>query len=339
VVKALRRADSDESAASTKPKVLLVDDHPDILKSTSRLLSFDFDVVGMATDARQAIDAAQRLDPDLIALDITMPGRDGFEIAQDLIQIGSRARIVFLTMHESDDYVAEGFRSGGRGYVLKTRLHLDLTNALQRVLAGQMFLPSLGSLFAIDHNVTGHLVMFHDDDRAFVDGVSGFISASLRRGDVVSLVTSSPIRAGVAERLRAYGWDAGEAGEDGRYHASDAAESLSSIMRNGRPDAERLRHFVAEIERTRVQGPSEAESRLTVVGDMSAHLLAAGNSQAALEVERLWDSLTRTLPFLTICCYPMSPFDGLDGRLFPQLCGEHFAVAHAPEGGSRSLRM
>ena len=110
----------------------------------------------------------------------------------------SRARIVFLTMHESDDYVAEGFRSGGRGYVLKTRLHLDLTNALQRVLAGQMFLPSLGALFAIDHDVTGHVVMFHDDDRAFVDGVSGFISASLRRGDVVSLVTTSPIRAGVA---------------------------------------------------------------------------------------------------------------------------------------------
>ena len=286
-MKSPRRADSDESAARPKPKVLLVDDHPDILKSTSRLLSFDFDVVGVATDARQAIDAAQRLDPDLIALDITMPGRDGFQTAQDLVQVGSRARIVFLTMHESDDYVAEGFRSGGRGYVLKTRLHLDLTNALQRVLAGQMFLPSLGALFAIDHNVTGHVVMFHDDDRAFVDGVSGFISASLRRGDVVSLVTSSPIRAGVAERLRAYGWDAGEAGDYGRYHASDAAESLSSIMRNGRPDAERLRHFVAEIERTRVQGPGEAESRLTVVGDMSAHLLAAGNSQAALEVEHL----------------------------------------------------
>jgi len=72
---------------------------------------------------------------------------------------------------------------------------------------------------------------------------------------------------------------------------------------------------------------------------MAAHLLAAGNSQAALEVEHLWDNLTRTLPFLTICCYAMSPFDSLDGRLFPQLCGEHFAVAHAPECGSRSLRM
>ncbi len=86
-------------------------------------------------------------------------------------------------------------------------------------------------------------------------------------------------------------------------------------------------------------GPRGAESRLTFVGDMSAHLLAEGNSQAAMEVEHIWNDLTRTLRFLTICCYPTSPFDSVDGRMFPQLCNEHFAVAHAPEGGSRSLRM
>ena len=148
------------------------------MKSTSRLLSFDFDVVGTASDGYQAVEAAQRLDPDLIALDITMPGRDGFQTAQDLVQIGTRARIVFLTMHESDDYVAEGFRSGGRGYVLKTRLHLDLANALQRVLAGQLFVPSLGSLFAIDAEFTGHVVLFHENDRGFVDGVSGLLNGS-----------------------------------------------------------------------------------------------------------------------------------------------------------------
>ncbi len=192
VVKSPPRADFDGTAPSIKPKVLLVDDHPDILRSTSRLLSFDFDVVGTASDGLSAVAAAQRLDPDLIALDISMPGRDGFQTAQDLVQIGSRAGIVFLTMHESNDYVAEGFRSGGRGYVLKTRLHLDLANALQRVLAGQLFLPSLESLFAIDNNMTGHVVMFHDDDQSFVDGVSGFIGAALHRGDVVSLVTAAP---------------------------------------------------------------------------------------------------------------------------------------------------
>ena len=338
-MKSPRRADSDGTAPPTKPKVLLVDDHPDILKSTSRLLSFDFDVVGTASDGLSAVEAARRLDPDLIALDISMPGRDGFQTAQDLVQSGSRARIVFLTMHESNDYVAEGFRSGGRGYVLKTRLHLDLTNALQRVLAGQMFLPSLESLFAIDNNVTGHVVMFHDDDQAFIDGVSGFIGASLQRGDVVSLVTTAPVRAGVGERLRTYGWDAGDTGQFGHYRAVDAADALSSIMRNGRPDADRMREVIAEIERTRVMGPRGAESRLTFVGDMSSHLLAEGNGQAAMEVEHAWSDLTRTLRFLTICCYPTSPFDSVDGRVFPQLCNEHFAVAHAPEGGSRSLRM
>ena len=93
-----QRDESDGSAPHSKPKVLLVDDHPDILKSTSRLLSFDFEIVGTASDGYQAVDAAQRLDPDVIALDITMPGRDGFETAQQLVQIGTRARIVFLTM-------------------------------------------------------------------------------------------------------------------------------------------------------------------------------------------------------------------------------------------------
>ena len=74
------------AAPPAKPKVLLVDDHPDILKSRLRLLSFDFDIVGIATDGRQALEAAQRLDPDIIVLDITMPGRDGFQTAQDLVQ-------------------------------------------------------------------------------------------------------------------------------------------------------------------------------------------------------------------------------------------------------------
>jgi hypothetical protein len=217
--------------------------------------------------------------------------------------------------------------------VLKTRLHLDLANAMRRVLAGQLFLPSLTSLFAIDRKATGHAVLFHDDDQGYIDGVSALLNASLRRGDVASLVTTSRIRAGVAERLRAYGWDAGETGEFGQYHATDALAALSSIMRNGRPDADLLRALVADVERTRVMGPRGADSRLTFVGDVSSHLLAEGNSQAAFEVEHLWTELTRALPILTVCSYPMSPFESADGEVFPRLCNEHFAVAHAPEGG------
>jgi CheY-like chemotaxis protein len=309
------------------------------LKSTSRLLSFDFDVVGTASDGLQAIEAAQRLDPDLIALDITMPGRDGFQTAQDLVQMGTRARIVFLTMHEADDYVAEAFRSGGRGYVLKTRLHLDLTRALQRVLAGQLYVPSIGSLLAIDENITGHAVLYRDDDRGFVDSISGLLSTSLRRRDVVAVASTQPIRAGIARRLRADGWNVGESGEFGHYRAIDAAAALASVMRNGHPDADLMRELVGGLERTRAMGPRGAESRLTFAGEIAAQLVAEGNVEGALEMEHIWNDLTSPLPFLTICSYPMSPLDGADERVFPHLCAEHFAVAHTPESASRSLRM
>src|SRR4030095_1988823 len=158
-----------------KPKIVLVDDHPEVLKSLCRMLSLDFHVAGAATAGYQAIDVCERCDPDVVLLDITMPGRDGFQTARELTQRGSRARIVFLTMHESEEFVAEAFRSGGRGYVLKTRLHVDLISAVQRVFAGQLFVPSLRSLLAIDESQTGHVLQFHADEPAFVDSVSSFL--------------------------------------------------------------------------------------------------------------------------------------------------------------------
>jgi CheY-like chemotaxis protein len=335
-VKFPRRDNSEGTTIPAKPKVLLVDDHPDILKSTSRLLSFDFEIVGTASDGYQAVEAAQHLEPDLIALDITMPGRDGFQTAQELVQLGTRAGIVFLTMHESDDYVAEGFRSGGRGYVLKTRLHLDLAIALRRVLSGQLFAPSLKALLAIDPDFTGHVVHFHEDDRGFVEGVSGLTAAALRRGDAVSLVTKPHLRAGVAQRLRTLGFNAGESGQFGAYTAIDSASALAPILRNGQLDIDRLRELIAETDRGRTNGSRGSDSILTFVGDTSTHLLKV-NPQLAVELEQAWNDVTRSLRFLTVCCYPTTRFDGADAELFPRLCAEHLAVSHLTEGGTGSL--
>lgn len=335
-MKFLPRDESDGSAPYSKPKVLLVDDHPDILKSTSRLLSFDFEIVGTSSDGYQAVEAAQRLDPDLIALDITMPGRDGFETAQELVRMGTRARIVFLTMHESDDYVSEAFRSGGRGYVLKTRLHLDLANALRRVLSGQLFVPSLGSLFALDHDFMGHVAHFHEDDRGVVDEVSGFIAAALRRGDAVSLVTRPAIRAGVAQRLRTFGWNVGESGDHGAYRAMDSGTALELILRGEQLDIDRMRALVAETDRTRMKGSRGADSILTFVGDISTHLLDV-NPQMAVELEQAWNEVTKSLRFLTVCCYSTPWFDNADAQMFPRFCAEHLAIAHLAENPTRSL--
>ena len=296
------------------------------------------DVVAAVTNAREALVAAQRFTPDVVVLDITMPGRDGFQIAEDLEAQGSRARVVFLTMHESSEFVAQAFRSGGRGYVLKTRLHLDLISALERVHAGQQFLPSIKSVLALDDPTTSHVVQFHLDDDALVESVAGLINLSLRRGDAASVIFVEPIRAGIARRLRELGWNAGESGIHGRFRAADPADSLAFVMRDGRPDADRIRQLVAQLDQWRESLTGDANTPLTIAGAISEQLILKGDASSAIEVEAQWTALTRDLPFRTVCCYSMESFtDSAPPNLIPRVCAEHFAVAHAQGGTQRPL--
>jgi len=329
---------SSRATGAAKPRVLLVDDHPDILRAVSRLLAFDFEVVGTAADAPQALDASRRADPDVVVLDITMPGRDGFQIAQDLKRRGSRARIVFLSMHEADEFVAQAFQSGGLGYVLKTRVHTDLVNGVKRVLAGQLSVPSLKSLFVINDHPAGHAVQFYAEHEAWVEGVSSFLNTALRRGDAVAVVLPGPVRASLAKRLKSSGWSVGESGTHGPYRAVDTVDAVSGSMRDGCLDVGRVAEMVAELDRFRVatRGP---QSRLTVVGDIAGQLFLSGYSAAGLQLERVWSDLTCNLPFLTACCYSETCFsEGTHTDLFPHLCEGHYAVAHSPDDGVRPLR-
>src|SRR5678816_1271123 len=110
-----------------KPRVFLVDDHRGVLNRVSALLAHECDVVGTATDGRQALDAVRALDPDAIVLDINMPGLNGFQTMQALEQAQSRTPVVFLSLIDADEEIREAFRRGGRGYVVKTRMADDLS--------------------------------------------------------------------------------------------------------------------------------------------------------------------------------------------------------------------
>jgi len=152
----------------------------------------------------------------------------------------------------------------------------------------------------------------------------------------VSLVTKPHLRAGVAQRLHALGWNAGESGRFGAYTAIDSGSALAPILRNGQIDIDRMRELIAETDRSRTNGSRGVDSILTFVGDVSTHLLDV-DPQLTVELEQAWNEITRSLRFLTVCCYPTPRFDGADAQLFPPLCAEHLAVTHLSEGGTRSL--
>lgn len=315
-----------------KPKVLLVDDHPSLLTSVSRLLAFDFEVVGAAGDGRQALDASEQVDPDVIVLDVTMPGLDGFETARELKRRGTRAAILYLTMQQSEEFVAEGFRSGGNGYVLKTRLHADLMHAMDHVLAGQAFLPSLNSLLAVRDGRAGHAAQFYADERTLIDGMGEFLHLALRRGDTVGVIFPEPIRVGLVERLRAHGWNVSDSGRQGRFFALDSETALASILRNGNVDPGRVAEVVDDMERLRTATAEGPDRRLTVVGQLAIPLLARGDAEGALATERLWNERTRWLPFLTVCPYPMTCFpDRMNADVFRDTCAEHWGVTYTPD--------
>ena len=120
-------------------RVLLADDHVPILAQTMNLLADEFEIVGSVGNGLDLIDASARLDPDVVVLDITMPGCDGIDAARQLKSAGCRAQLVFLTVHEDPDYVRAALDAGGVAYVAKARLASDLVPAIHAALAGQHF--------------------------------------------------------------------------------------------------------------------------------------------------------------------------------------------------------
>jgi DNA-binding NarL/FixJ family response regulator len=125
-------------------RILLADDHPDMLGVVARLLSRSFDVVGMVGDGESLVAIAAELQPDVLVVDISMPLLTGIEAAQKLKERGNPARIVFLTVHDDPDFVRASLATGAFGYVVKPRVATDLIPAIQEALAGRIFIsPSV----------------------------------------------------------------------------------------------------------------------------------------------------------------------------------------------------
>ena len=102
-----------------KPRVLLADDHSAFLEAASHLLDAAYDVVGLASDGRQALEMARHLRPDVVVLDVSMPELNGFQTLEHLRRDLPDTRVIFCTLHDMDGMVAAALDAGAHGYVLK----------------------------------------------------------------------------------------------------------------------------------------------------------------------------------------------------------------------------
>lgn len=127
----------------TKPKILLADDHTMFVEALQKVLEAEFDLVGSVEDGRALLDAAARLAPDVILLDLSMPLLNGIDAAQLLRRLVPDTKVVFLSMHGDPTYVTEAFRAGASGYVLKRASAAELIQAIRAALRGQLYVSPL----------------------------------------------------------------------------------------------------------------------------------------------------------------------------------------------------
>jgi two-component system, NarL family, response regulator NreC len=129
-------------------RVLVVDDHAVVRSGLRRVLDaeLDVDVVAEAGDAREAVFEARTHQPDVVLVDVVMPGKSGIEAIPDLLKDAPAARILVLSMQDDPRYVREAFEAGAAGYVLKEAADKDVVSAVREVAAGGHYVhPALGA--------------------------------------------------------------------------------------------------------------------------------------------------------------------------------------------------
>ncbi len=133
-----------------RPRLLIADDHLLMLEGLRLMLEPEFEWVGSVEDGQALIRAAQDVKPDVILLDISMPILNGIDAASQLKTLLPSAKLIFITMHAEPDFVAEAFRAGAAGYLLKRAAASELLTAIREVLKGRKYVSPLVARDAID---------------------------------------------------------------------------------------------------------------------------------------------------------------------------------------------
>jgi DNA-binding NarL/FixJ family response regulator len=137
-----------------RARLLLADDHRIVMEGLKTLLEPEFDLVGMVEDGRALLEAAEKLRPDVIVADISMPLLNGIEAVRQLKKARGDVKVVILTMHSDPAYAAAALDAGASGYVLKHSASSELITAVRTALQGKTYITPL---------IAGDLVRHYQD--------------------------------------------------------------------------------------------------------------------------------------------------------------------------------
>lgn len=125
----------------SKKRVLIVDDHPIMRQGLAQLINHepDLQVVGEASDAAAGLTAVIELKPDLVIIDISLPGKNGLELIKDIRACTKQSALLVHSMHDESLYVERVLRAGGQGYIMKQEGGKKMMEAIHRILSGEIY--------------------------------------------------------------------------------------------------------------------------------------------------------------------------------------------------------
>jgi DNA-binding NarL/FixJ family response regulator len=320
-------------------RVLVVEDFEPFRRLITSTLQkrADLQVVSEVSDGLEAVQKAEELRPDLIILDIGLPGLNGIDAARRIRKISPESKILFLTQESYAAAVEEAFNLGARGYVFKANAGFELLAAIEAVLQGNEFIserlrrsPGLTSLGPASEPARarlarGHEVQFYSDDASFVAGFARFIEPALRSGNAAIVVATETHRSRIVQQLHGHGFDAGAAIEKGSFQSLDVSEVLSRVMVNDSPDPGRFMALVRDLLSCAAKATRKERPLVAICGECTSTLWAQGKADAALKIEQLCSQLTKQCYEVDILCgFPLSYFSNKeDSEIFRQMCAEH----------------
>jgi two-component system nitrate/nitrite response regulator NarL len=273
-------------------RVLVVEDHERWRRHLCSVLecATQWELVGAAADGLEGLRKVDELKPDLILLDVGLPGLDGIEVAQRIFSRHPSSRVLFVSEHQSSDIVQAALGSGAQCYITKSDVGRELLPAMDAIVHGRWFIGARfgGRRFDTATDMAGaqasrrHEAGLYLDEASLLDDYARFSEAALRAGITLIAVLPESRRDRLHLKLRARGIDVDRAVREGTCLALEVPATLSRFVVDGRLDEAGFWNAASSLIIEAARKAGEKRPCAAVCGDGAATLLREGLGDAAV---------------------------------------------------------